>query len=180
MSAKPVYQTLLHIAAYYAVWFACMVGAAHSLSWLAVAVGLVVFCFQLLWQYRSVTDRQSLIRLIVMITLSGLLIDSSMVWFDLIRYQDNAFLPYLCPPWIIVLWLIFSIVLFAECRWLWAKPLFTAVCAFFGFALAYKGGAVMGAAILTHGWISAVIVGGLWMFLLPLILLFEHKKGVSA
>lgn len=167
---------LFHLSCYYVSWFSCMLLAAQQRSWLAVLIGLALLSLQLLWQYKIAEDTADLVRFVLIISGCGLISDSIMVWSDLIRYQDNLFYPYLCPPWIMVLWPLFAVMAHTLLRSLWPRPLLTALLSLFGFMLAYQAGAAMNAATLVHGWWSAAAVGMIWMIALPVIMWSHNNK----
>lgn len=164
---------------YYVSWFSSMLLAAQQQSWIALIIGCCVLSLQLFWQYRVAKDTNDLLRFVAIISICGMVSDSVMVWFNLIVYQDNMFYPYLCPPWIMLLWPVFAVLIHSLLKSLWARPILSAPLSSVGFMLAYQAGAAFGAATLVHGWWSAIAIGAIWMLALPAIM-WDHNNKVNA
>ncbi len=167
---------MYHLLSYYLIWFACLYTAAHQQAWIGIVIGVMVISGQLTWQFQVLDQMRHLLSLIFLVTLTGMLVDSAMIWLNIIVYKDNYFYPYFCPLWIVVLWIEFSIVIHLLLRPLWVKPMLTGFLALIGFSLAYFAAERMGAAHLVYGVYSAFIVGLIWMLLLPALLFIHHRR----
>lgn len=173
----PAYvHRLFHSVCYYIIWFVGLYSAAHLHSIMGLFVTLLIFFLQVFWQYRIAQDTRDLIRLIIILTFCGAFFDSMMVWLNIFIYQDNIFYPYLCPPWMIMQWLEFAIIVHALLESLWPRPILAAFCCLLGFPLAYLGGASLGAVTFVHGNWSVILVGLIWMWLLPAIMYQHYQK----
>lgn len=169
-------QQIAQISCYYLIWIMCVLSSAQNQAWLGMSLSTILLTGQIFWQIKIAHDSRHLWAFIFQLTLCGLIVDSSLAWFDMIVYQDNFFAPYLCPPWLLILWAELALILHALMRFLWARPWYTAAFSAVGFPLAYLAAATLGAAELTHGVWSAAVVGIVWMILLPILLLHHNQR----
>jgi hypothetical protein len=169
-------RRFLHTLSWYAVWLVCLYSAVYGQAWFGLIISLVIIALQLLWEYRVTEDFRGLWRFLLVMPLLGFLTDSLLVWCRVLVYTDNIFSPYLSPPWIAVQWIEFAVVSQVLLKYLWGRPITTGLLGFFGFTFAYLGGARFGAVILSYGIWSALLVGFIWMILLPLLFLGHNSE----
>lgn len=172
-------HVFFHASSFYIIWFFCLTTAAKHQSWIGVGVAITIITIQMLWQYKIAKDTNALIRLIVILTLSAILVESLMMSQNIVQYHDNVLAPYLPPPWIIVLWIEFAIVIHAIMKNLWDRPFVLSFLSLLGFPIVYLAGEHLGAATLPYGWQSALIIGVVWAILLPAIVYNHHQKVSS-
>ncbi len=153
-------------------WWACVLSAAHGLTWLgpaAVGVLLVVQIGSL-----ATGARRQAWQNVLLLGFCGTTVDSLLSGFGAMSLAGSPS-PWLAPLWITALWSQFATVLpaFAPLR---SKPLVLALLGVVGGPLAYGGGARMGAATLhSEPWISLVTLGLIWAMALPLMAHFLVK-----
>jgi hypothetical protein len=178
MITKPWMHRLFHSFCYYIVWLSCLYSAGKGHSSIGVGISVIFLTAQIVWQYRVAHDTRDLWKFILLMTFSGLLVDSALIWLHVIYYPDNIFNPYLGPPWITVQWFELAVIAHATLARLWSQPIYTGLLALLGFTFSYRGGVGFGAVVLNYGMWSAGIVGLVWMFLLPLLFL-NHDREVK-
>lgn len=154
-----------HLVSYYIAWFVCILTAARGYVWLGPAVVGVLVLLQWWWQYRR-GETEHLWRWVLLLTGLGFVVDSMLLWVGEIQFFANPW-PF-SPPWMLALWVNFSIVLYACLRDWFDRYWLMAVLALLGFPLAYWAGVALGAATLPGGYLSGVWIGVVWMILLPL------------
>lgn len=99
-------KSLLLVLGQQAVWFACVLSAAHSMSWL----GLMAAALYLGGVLYSSPDRRMELSFLFSIATIAFGLDSLLVASDQIQFADPApfFSDYIAPPWMIALWLCFA------------------------------------------------------------------------
>ena len=104
---------LLNFAMFYLGWFACVMGAAHGHLWLGPSVVAVLvvlhLCLTLGPAQRAPADAAG--------GLLGFAVDTlqASAGSPLTR---TSVAPWLCPPWMMALWMIFATTLNASMAWL--------------------------------------------------------------
>jgi len=93
-------------------WFACVLGAARGRLWL----GPVVAGALLLMHLASTPAREG--RLILLAGLFGFAVDTSQASVGLFAFTGTSAAPWLCPPWMIALWMLFASTLNGSMSWL--------------------------------------------------------------
>jgi len=161
---------LLNFAMFYLGWFACVVGAAGGRFWLGPAVVAVL----LLVHLSLVSERRREIRLILVIGLFGFAVDTVQVSAGLYAFTHTGAAPWLCPLWMVALWMIFATTLNASMAWLAGRyGLAAALGALFG-PLSYLAGARLGAIELSAN--PLLSLGGIalvWALAMPTLLVIR-------
>lgn len=178
--SKKFKTTLFHFLSFYVLWFFCLISAAKGKPWVGVLAGMIIISTQILWQIRIAKDTRSLGRLMVTLTLSGIVVDSILLSQNVLTYSHNIFAPYFPPPWIIIQWVEFAIIIHALLQNYWQKTILLAILSLVGFTAAYLAGENLGAATLNYGFYSAFIIGIIWAILLPVITLNHSKKVANS
>jgi hypothetical protein len=168
---------LIHTAAYYFAWFIGIFFAAQGRPWLSSFVILTCVSLQLYWQFLT---KQSLARLgylvLIIVTLSTF-IDSLMIYHGIVVYSANPFAPYFTSPWMISLWISFSVVLFTTLSILFDHLATLGVLSLIGFFFAFRIGATLGAASFPYGInMTCLFIGFVWSLLLPICVYFVRHK----
>lgn len=169
------FHYLFHLSAYYVAWFACLNLAARGYAWLSSFI--VIFCvfLQIVWQYKIQQHTRGLWLLIGLLVVTSTVIDSLFIYQGLIIYAANPFAPYATSPWMIVTWVSFAVILYATLDKLFNQLTLLGFLSFMGFASAYAMGASMGAAFFPYGYKTCVLIGAIWLILLPLVVSFYKK-----
>ena len=95
-------------------WFFCVLGAAWHFPWLgtSIALSLLVVHFWL------ATDRAMQLKLALSAAAVGLVIDTAELGAGVFVFPQGAFVPWLPPPWMSVLWMQFATTLQYSMRWM--------------------------------------------------------------
>ena len=167
-------KIFFHLICYYVVWFTCILSASHGYYWLGFITSVFFTSIQYVIQ-RKANQSRHLLMLIGCLTVVGFSIDSLFAKCDLLAFKANPFHNNLSPPWMIALWINFSIILYAYLKKYFLKYKLLALLSLFGFPLAYYAGVSLGAASLPNGYIGLVFIGITWSIALPTMLYLYEK-----
>ena len=96
-----------------------------------MSIAFVLLCAHL----ALTTPRRSELTLVLVSGLAGLLVDSALVAVVLLEFPSGTVVRWLCPPWIIVMWMQFATTLRFCLRWIGRRRLFAAVFGAVGYTL---------------------------------------------
>lgn len=170
-------RSIFHIFCYYLCWFVCIFAAHKNYLWLGFFVTIFLSTVQYYWQ-KKVGETQGLLFFILVITLTGLLVDTFFLKTGFIYFKANPFGANLSPPWMIALWSNFSIILYVFLKKYFLKFWLFFLASLVGFPAAYLSGINLGAAQLLHGDFSLLVITLTWSIVLPAIL-YLHAKVFS-
>jgi hypothetical protein len=94
-----------------------------------------------LWLAREPREE---LRLVLLGGAVGLVVDSVQVAAGLISFPSGSVAAWLCPPWIVALWMQFATTFRYSLRWLVARPLSAGLAGAISGPLAYLGGERLG------------------------------------
>jgi hypothetical protein len=77
----------------------------------------------------------------------------------------------------LALWFNFSVFLYSTCQYFFRRYLLTGVLAFFGFSFSYFVGIKLGAASASNELLSVLVVGAIWLLLLPSIFYLQQRTA---
>lgn len=173
---------LFHVLAYDVVWFVCLATAGSAYSFAGCIVAFVLIILQILWQIRA-QQTSGLALMVVLFWITGMLGDGLLALFQWLNFAEEAYFnlpwPHWLPPLFMqLLWICFGVTFFSTLQFftkhLWALSL----GCFLGFPLAYYLGAILGAATLTHGYKSLLVIGLLYAVFLPAcVLIYNRLRG---
>lgn len=164
-------RVIINFVLFQLAWFACVIGAAHQLPWLAFVVAVSLISIQWVWAPNPIKELQ----LVVLVCGIGAVFDQLLLNHGVVQYQAHGWSAAWVPIWIIGLWAAFASVLNVSVRWLrnyrWAAVLLGAV----GGPLAYAGAQTLGAVTLTITPSSQIVLGVGWAVLTPLLIHIAKK-----
>jgi len=143
-------------------WVACVGGAAQGLPWLGAVVVFIIAIDHL----RTATLPRNELKLLIAAAMFGLIWDSSLVWFEVLKYPNNAMV---APYWIVSLWVLFATTLNLGMRWLQKHWAIAMLVGALGGPMSFFAGAKLGAVTLAHDSVSLLIIGAGWAVVLPLL-----------
>ena len=159
---------LIHTIAYYIAWFACITLAARGYAWISPLIVIACVVLQLYWQHQTGKPLKGRWLLLTILVSISTLIDSALVYKGIVIYSANPFSPYFTSPWMITIWISFTVVLYATLSSLFAHLFLLSFLSCVGFALAFRIGASLGAAFFPYGSnITCLFIGVIWAILLP-------------
>jgi len=139
--SKHQYRTLLNIACFQLGWFACVLGAAHSMPWVGPLVAVPVIALHV---YQADNSRLEIV-LMLIAAVVGSLFDQSLLSLGLIKFTSGSLHGYLLPLWMVTLWLLFATTLNISLRWMRSRPIVAVLFGAVGGPLAYISGVKLGA-----------------------------------
>jgi len=144
-------------------WFACVFGAARGLVWAGPLAASIVLAIHF-WRLR---ERRGERILLVVVAVFGTLLDTAMSNYGVIRYEATA-VSWLCPPWIIAIWLLFAATLNHSFSWLSGRLLLAFFLGAIGGPMSYAAGGRMGALEFAPETVWAISVTSVvWSAALP-------------
>ena len=148
-------------------WFAGVRGAAHGHPFLGAGVGLLIIAFHL----AAVADRAGEIRLLGFAAVFALLVESGLQAAGLLTYVNGwAALPWLCPLWILVLWMQFASTIRYGFRWLMPRPWLAVMLGAIGGPLAFRAGEALGGVrFAPPRWHAVAALAAAWAIAMPLL-----------
>lgn len=167
-------NALINFVSFYAGWFACVLGAAQGNLWL----GPVVVSGLLLVHLLRVADASREIRLIAMAGLLGWVVDTTLAALGVFSFGAHSILPWICPPWMVALWMAFASTLRGSLAWLGSRYLLSAGLGAVSAPISYVYGARLGAITLgdpTTASIAAIAVA--WAVAMPCLLWLASDRG---
>lgn len=160
--------------AFYLGWFCCVYSAMHDSNDVAVVATIILLAIQFKITFLPTRD----IPLLIGVPLLGAFFDSSYMHLGLIEYAATLpKLPWLCPPWIICIYVLFASTINHSLSWLRHYPLTAAILGAAGGFLSYTAGEKVGAAtFLAPGLVTPTVVGVVWFVLCPFFMLFSEPR----
>lgn len=169
------FHYFFHSIVYYLAWLSCIVLAARGYPWLSSLIVIACSLLQIYWQYKIQHYTHGLWYLIGLVVFISALIDSLLVFNGFIIYSANPFAPYFTSPWMIAIWISFTVVLYATLYKLFDHLILLGLLSFAGFSLAYATGAKMGAALFPYGYKTCFFIGLIWLVLLPFVIYLYNQ-----
>jgi hypothetical protein len=162
---------LLNFGMFYVGWFACVAGAGRGRLWLGPAVVAILFMGHLLFT----RDRVREATLALAVGLFGFAVDTLQASAGLYAFTGTSVLPWLCPPWMVALWMLFATTLNSSMRWLGGRYRLAAVLGAVCGPLSYAAGARLGAIELhPHALASFAGIALVWGLAMPALLVIRE------
>ena len=157
-------KSVLTFVAFYASWFACVVGAARGHT----ALGPIVVAACLLVHLRFARQPAHEAVLILTVGLLGWLVDTGQAIAGVFTFPATSPLPWACPPWLVAIWMIFASTLNGPMRWMGGRPVVAALLGALGGPVSYFYGAQLGA-ITLHADVSVSLtaLALVWAAVMP-------------
>ena len=158
---------LLNFAMFYVGWFACVMGAGHGKLWFGPSVVVALVLIHLLLTAAPVQEG----RLILLIGIFGFAVDTLQASAGLYAFARTSAAPWLCPLWMVALWMIFATTLNASMSWLAGRHRLAAVLGAICGPVSYMAGARLGAIEFpAHAGLSLVGIAVVWACVMPSLL----------
>jgi hypothetical protein len=167
-------RRLLNFVMFYLGWFACVAGAGLGHLWLGPAVVAVLGMGHLL----LTRDRVREATLAVTIGLFGFAVDTLQASAGLYAFTGTSVLPWLCPLWMVALWMLFATTLNSSMAWLAGRHRLAAVLGAVCGPLSYAAGARLGAIELhPDALVSLAGIAVVWGLAMPALLVIREVLG---
>ena len=156
---------ILNALAFQSAWWALVAGVGWGLEGPAMIYGALLACVHLFVTARRLPE----IQLALLVMLMGIVMDSLLQFFSVLRFEGSALFP-LSPFWLWMLWLLFGLTLNSSMAFLKSQPWFlsAALGALFG-PINYIAGAKLGAADVVQTLPNIAVLALSWMLALPLM-----------
>jgi hypothetical protein len=166
---------VLNYALYQLGWFACVLGAASGRPWLGSALGILPIAAHVGLSCR----RGDALALAVATAALGVAVDVPQIGLGTLRFGIGAVVPWLPPPWLVLVWAQFAMTFHFGLGWLQRHPLRAAAFGALGGPLAFLGGARLGVVALHPAlWPSLLSLALTWAIAMPLAAaLAERQSG---
>lgn len=159
---------LTQFLAFDVAWFAAVAGGADGWPWIGTLPAIAVLALHF---FLNRVELWPEVKLVLAVTLFGVVLETAMMGAGLIRYAGMAEGQIMPPVWIWALWLGFATIPNGSLTWLQGRPMpQAALGAVFG-PLAYWTGTKMGAAILPDTLTSLIGIGFVWALAFPAIMM---------
>jgi hypothetical protein len=154
---------------YQAVWFATVLSAGQVSRWWWGVLGVLVYIAVVLPLWPTLWRRVVIMAVIGVLT--GLVMDSGMIWFH-VWSTPRVAVPHPLPPvWLILLWSAFGMYIALSLEMLYGRYLFSSVVGAIGGMLAYRGGVPFGAIEMGASvWLSTVVLMIAWAIAFPALI----------
>ncbi len=148
-------------------WAACAYGATHELPLLGVYVGLVY----ILLHFIIVEERLRDLNIILIIGVLGIFLDYLNTRFNIVSFSTYDVTILLIPYWLMVLWLVFSLMIPHSLYWLVNNMTVASIAGAIGGSVSYFIGHKLGALTFSQPTsISFIIYFIEWAIFFPLAL----------
>jgi hypothetical protein len=158
-------RTIFNVIGTQIGWFACAIGAAKGMPWIGLVAVAIYLALYLYWS----ENRAGELRLMFLVGVIGMVIDSLNKTFGLLHYAgDSLAIAWLAPLWIVALWLEFATMLNTSLVWLQGRYFIAAVMGAICGPLSYLGGVRLGAlSLLQSKTFTVVMLGIIWGMAVP-------------
>ncbi len=153
---------------YYIAWFSILILSVNNYAWTPLFLSAFICVIQLYF-WCDLSHIRYWKKFLLSLTFLGYGIDCILTLTSFISFATNPLYPYFAPPWMLGLWLSFSVVCIGLVNLLKDLRSYLVVCSLFGFPVAYIGKVAFHVATFNFGAASCVIIGLIWMFLFPIL-----------
>ena len=167
---------LMNFAMFYVGWFACVMGAGRGQLWLGPSVVAALVLIHLYLAPRPVQET----RMILLTGIFGFAVDTLQASAGLYAFAHTSAAPWLCPLWMVTLWMIFATTLNASMSWLAGRYRLAAVLGALCGPVSYVAGARLGAIEFpAHAGLSLVGIAVMWACVMPSLLWLREFLATS-
>lgn len=160
-------RRLSNFVMFYVGWFACVVGAGRGALWLGPATAAVL----LLAHVGFASDRGREGALLIAAGAFGSGVDTLQASAGLYQFAGTSALPWLCPPWMTALWMLFASTLNGSMAWLAGRYRTAAVLGALGGPASYVAGERLGAIAFPPNVLASLAgIAVVWAFAMPALL----------
>lgn len=166
-------KALLNAIGFQLGWTVCVLGAAKGMPWAGPAVAVVLLTLHGL----LVPAPRASLSFVVAVGAAGCAIDSLLGFLGTLQFRDGLGPGWVCPPWLLALWMLFATTPELSLRWLKGRMGPAALLGGVFGPLSYYAGHVLGAIgvgepLSTNVAILAVV----WMGVMPLLVGFSPPR----
>ncbi len=151
-------------------WAVCVIGAAKGVPWAGPVMAVLLLTMHGLL---VLSPRRSL-RFVLMVGLTGFVIDSLLGFLGILQFRDGLGPGWICPPWLLALWMLFATTPELSLRWLKGRVGLAALLGGIFGPLSYYAGQALGAITVGEPLsVSVAVLAVVWMGVLPMLVGFS-------
>lgn len=173
MTAIP--PAIVNVVLYQIGWLAAVGGASQDYPWVGTSIALAC----LVGHLALASHRRNELGLVAVAGLVGLGVDSSLVGLGLLDFSSGGVVSWLCPPWIVVMWMQFATTFRYSLRWLLGRPMRAVGFGAVGGPLAYEIGARLGAVTFGQHAVALVTLALVWSVAVPGLVWFAEREPAA-
>lgn len=163
---------IMNFISFQAGWFLCVWAGAADKAGLGISVALVLLALHVAILRPFLAE----CALLLSIGVLGTAIDSSLIALGVFIPIHPSSMPWLCPLWLSVLWMLFASAQMVSLRWLWGKPALALLLGGIGGPMAYFGGYRMGAVeIGVNVYVAILSLSVVWALVTYLLSLVAER-----
>tara|TARA_B100000941_G_C28288712_1_gene440365 strand:+ start:175 stop:687 length:513 start_codon:yes stop_codon:yes gene_type:complete len=163
-------KNIFNILGFQLSWWACVLGVVNQMQF----IGPIFMTLFLIFHFMLFSYQKKEIIYVIIVGLIGLVVDTIFLQTNLIKYEFPLF-NMLAPLWIIYMWLGFAATVNHSMYWLEDKIIITVLFGLIFGPLSYMAGVKFGALELVFPFISMIVIGITWAFVLPLLFNINRK-----
>ncbi len=164
MIQSSLYKNILNGILFQVGWFSCVIYGTQVASLVALLI--------LTFHYFFISSKRKEWIFIIMITLFGFIIDTSLMQFGVFDFNQES---WHIPIWIVAIWALFSSTLFHALNWLNNYALASILGAISGPTSYYAGIKLSGASFGIDSTTAIITLVLVWACILPLCLLLKNQ-----
>lgn len=166
-------KPLLNAIGFQLGWAMCVIGAAKGVPWAGPAVAVLLLAMHGL----LVPAPKASLAFVVAVGGAGFVIDSLLGFLGILQFRDGLGPGWICPPWLLALWMLFATTPELSLRWLKERVGLGALLGGIFGPLSYYAGQALGAiAVGKPISISVAILAAVWMGVMPLMVAFSPAR----
>ncbi len=169
-----VMSFLINFLLFQLAWFAGILGAAHQVPLIGVAIILVCVLFHL-WRLQK-SERRSESLFMWQCFFLGTLIDTGLMHAGIMVYASPNPISFLSPLWMSLLWVALAMTINHSLSWLKDRYLLSVILGAITGPLSYLAGVRMGAGEMPHEVLSLFVLAIVWALAMPLILFLSRRS----
>lgn len=159
--------SLINFVSFYAGWVACVAGAGRGMTLVGPVVVAALLVVQL--ALKPYPGREAL--LIVAIGVLGWVIDTAQALAGVFSFPTTSPVPWLCPLWLVAVWMIFATTLTGSMRWLRGRYALAALFGAVGGPVSYYYGLRLGAIVFNPNIVlTLVTLAAVWAAVMPILI----------
>jgi len=147
-------------------WFACVLGAAHGMPLIGIAVSAPIIA----WHVARATRPGRELGLVAAAALAGAAFETLVLQAGWVRFETGFLVEGAAPYWMVALWALFATTLNVSLRRLRPHPWLAALLGAFAGPAAYYAGSRLGALEFPVVGTALLAIGIGWAVLMPLLL----------
>jgi hypothetical protein len=157
-------------------WFACVVGAANGTPSYGIAVAAMLLALNILVAEDPIHEA----RVIATVGAIGFVIDTVLALAGVFVFDPRTSNhSWLCPLWLVALWMMFGSTLTASLAWLATRGAIASIVGAIVGPFSYFAAAKMGALAIPGRVAPRVaILAIVWAIVLPALLRFANRRGI--